>query len=473
MTSTHRRGAHAALIVVAVLVSPMCGNDDGVGGGTAPPTTVAPATSDRPATTAATATTEVASPATTTGPDWRHEVTAVCDHFIDADMAIPDHDGTPESVAAFIGAHRQVFDTSPALPADSPLDAARLAALGAQADEHLTAAEAAIAAGDVDAALGAFALYSDVNAQRGAMFVLGGAKCVLDSSVAAGAALNVPLGNGPAQLELGFDSVWVNQSLTNSVVRLDPATGQLLATIDVGGVPFKMQPADGRMWVRTAGAFVAIDPVSNAVTATLLKADVGPEANRSWAVDGALWICDGSRLHRYDATTVQPVTVIELGFDCGAVYATADLAVAWTYNEDEGQSGTSAAAFVDPATNQIVATVPLPVDVTVPVVLDGAVFLPGMGGATAVVVDRASWTVKATPDVGRPTRCSQCAFDGTSIYLPTDDSGQFDVLVVDASTYKVTRTLETLGANSLDVGDGALWVIDSTFDVLQRFDIDT
>jgi hypothetical protein len=65
------------------------------------------------------------------------------------------------------------------------------------------------------------------------------------------------------------------------------------------------------------------------------------------------WICDGQLLHRYDPTTLQRVATIELGIDCGQVYATTDLMVAWTYNQDAGESGTTAAVFVDPATNQV------------------------------------------------------------------------------------------------------------------------
>ena len=98
-------------------------------------------------------------------------------------------------------------------------------------------------------------------------------------------------------------------------------------------------------------------------------------------------------------------------------------------------------------------------------------FLPGHQSSTAIVVDRATWTITATPDLGRPTRCSLCGYDGTSIYIATDDSDQLDVLVVDATTFEVTDTIETLGANSIVAADGALWVVDTTYGVLQRFDI--
>jgi hypothetical protein len=264
--------------------------------------------------------------------------------------------------------------------------------------------------------------------------------------------------------------VWVSQVLAGNVVRIDAESGDVLATIDIGTRPLKIQEADGRMWVRAADAYHAIDPSTNTITATLNKADVGPQANRSWAVDGALWICDGRRVHRYDPTTLESVAVIDVDVDCGQVYATDDLVVAWNYNEDEGESGVSAAAFIDPATNAVVATVDLPVDVGVPVVLDESVFFSGAGGSLAAVVDRTKWEVVATPDLGRSTGRSQNAFDGRYIYVPTYEDPFPDILIVDAATFEVVDSFEPVGVNSVEVLDDWLFAIGDV-NLLQRFDL--
>ena len=274
-------------------------------------------------------------------------------------------------------------------------------------------------------------------------------------------------GNG-SQIAAGFGSIWVSEELHGRVVRVDPTSGEILATIDVGARPLKLQPADGRMWVRTEAEYVAIDPETNTTGARLAKSAVGPAANRNWVVDGAMWICDGQRLHRYDPNTLQPVTTIELGFDCGQPYATDDLAVAWTYNEDDGDSGVSAAALVDPATNEA-RPVTLPVDVGVPVVLDDVLFFAGNLGPTAVVVDRATATVIATPDLGRPTGGSLTVSDGKRMYVPTTKD-EMDVLVVDPSTFEVIDTVEPLGNNTLALLDGSLWTAAGHYGLLQRHD---
>ena len=126
--------------------------------------------------------------------------------------------------------------------------------------------------------------------------------------------------------------------------------------------------------------------------------------------------------------------------------------------------------------NQPLATVDLPVDVGVPVLLTDSVFFPGPGGSTAAVVSRQDWTTTATPEYGRALGGSQSGFDGESIYVIADGK---DVLIIDPTTFEVTDTVEPLyhGAwgpdlNSLTTGFGALWTVAESPGILQRFDIE-
>jgi DNA-binding beta-propeller fold protein YncE len=276
----------------------------------------------------------------------------------------------------------------------------------------------------------------------------------------------------------GFDSVWVSDRADRQVHRIDPDTGGTEAVIEVGSVPVRLQPADGRMVVRTADAYEFIDPATNTVAATLPKTDVGPGANRAWAVDGALWICDGERLHRYDPTTLQAVATLELGFACGNVYATDDLVIPWAFNEDAGESGVSVAALVDPASNSVRATIGLPVDVGKPTVIDEVVFFPGTEGSMSVVVDRTTGTIVSTPDLGRPfVHSNDSVFDGTHLYVMVEGR---DIAVVDPETFEIVDTIEPMDfdpplgvqINALALSPGALWVVNDESSILQRFDLD-
>jgi hypothetical protein len=258
------------------------------------------------------------------------------------------------------------------------------------------------------------------------------------------------------------------------VLRIDPDGGEVLARIEMPSRTFKLQPADGAMVVRTATSYEMIDAATNTIVASLAKSDVGPEANRSWAIDGALWICDGRRLHRYDPSTLEPIATVELDVDCGQPYATADLAIAWSYNEDPGESGTSRAAFIDPTTNSVIATIDLAADAGVPIVLDDVVFFPPLLGTQASVIDRSTWTVSSTPDLGRFfDDGSQPAFDGTSIYVIASKA-EGSIAVVDPTTVEVTDELLAIATaaslNSLAATPGTLWTVNNSGGLLQRFD---
>jgi hypothetical protein len=334
-----------------------------------------------------------------------------------------------------------------------------------QASDHLVT-------GDLVAAQRALDEGYDRLTRTATAWTIAGAQCgPADPSRVSNASRTVPLAMESWQITAGFGSIWVSEALARSVVRLDPTTGGTLATIDVGDAPAKAQPADGRLWVRTASSYVAIDADSNIVVATLLKSDVGPDANRSWATDGALWICDGTKLHRYDPTTVALAETVDVAIDCNSVYATDDLVVAWTYNEDEGESGSSIAAFIDPVTNTVLTTASLPVDVGGPVVLTDEVYFPGHFGSKAVVVDRTSWGVVSTPDMGaHGGGTGQAASDTTSIYVVTAD--EMSVQQIDINTYEPVGTIEPLGVNAVATLDGALWTTrGQPFNVAQRFDV--
>jgi hypothetical protein len=422
---------------------------------------------------------------------WRDDVAAGCDAFVSSSDAIPEPDGSAASLGAYADALRTMSEAGPQLAAlDVPADVQptldHLVALSDAAMAALDQVDTAAAVGDVLTAEAGLNRWADDVNRIGTGLAMAGARCGADDPARlAGARLNVPLEGDSGQLTPGFGSVWVSEKLAGRVVRIDPDDGRVLATIDVGPEPLKLHAADGHMIVRTATAYVAIDPRSNQVVDTLAKADVGPAANRSWAIDGAMWICDGRRLHRYDPATFTQTAVLDLDIECGQVYATDGLVVAWDYNDDKGQSGTSAAAFVDPAGDRVigpnahpgdvdprvVGTVALPVDVTQPVVLPSSVFFPAnQDASTAVVVQRGTWQVTATPDLGVATAGSTTGFDGHMLYVVTADNA--DVLVVDPVTFEVHDTIETFGVNTVGIDGGSLSVAHGGTDLLQIYDLE-
>jgi hypothetical protein len=168
------------------------------------------------------------------------------------------------------------------------------------------------------------------------------------------------------------------------------------------------------------------------------------------------------------------MVMTELDIECGQVHATADVAIAWTFNQEPGESGFSHATFVDPLTNTVIDTVELAGDAGVPIVLDNIVFFPPSLGSKATVVDRSTWSVTATPDLGRfIDGGSQGAFDGTSIYVIADKPTG-TIAVINPATFEVTGELMAMATapslNSLAATRGVVWAVINSGGILQRFD---
>ena len=500
--TTHRRRLVAATLCTLALAG--CGGgesstEDAAATTAGPTTTVAATTPEvtatpesEPRATKPPTTDPPEAPPTTIDDSWREAAMSACERVTTALFAIADPT-SPDDLARFIEDHNVVRDELVAssagidLPPELTEGVTDVPALVSSADQWMTLALDQLATGNVDGGnvgggeyaeggLGSIDHFRQTLAQFATTYAIAGVHCgVANPARTADAGLNVPI-PAAAHLNSGFDSVWVSDQASNQVNRVDTDTGEIEAVIDVGSRPFRLQPADGRMVVRTADAYEFIDPATNTVTSTLLKSDVGPAANRGWAVDGALWICDGQRLHRYDPTTLEAITTIELGFDCGFVHATDDVVSAWTYNEDPGQSGANVAAFIDPASNSVPATIDLPVDVGVPTIVDDMVFFPGTEGLTSVVVDPMTGTIVSTPDLGRPyVHSNDVAYDGTYLYVMVEGR---DIAVVDPTTYEIVDTIEPMDfdpplgvqINAMTLTPGALWVVNDESSILQRFD---
>ena len=327
-----RSGTAASIsILFAIIGIAACGgSDDDSSAAAAPASTAAPASAAAP---------------TTVATGWQDEAAATCDALIAALESVPAPEPTSEGLTTQIAAVQAAVADLPrfdeiTVPADMQDDWDDILAIVADSGASLEAAAAASAAGDPVAAEAALSMAGDGVSRTYGLIAFAGAPCGLATPErATAAALNIPTEGNTAQIAAGFGSIWASEVHAGRVVRVDPTSGEVLATVDVGAGPAKLQPADGRMWVRTRDEFVAIDPETNTPVDRLAKVDVGPAANRNWVVDGAMWICDGQRLHRYDTETLQPVATIELGIECGQPYATDELVVAWSHNDDDGRVG--------------------------------------------------------------------------------------------------------------------------------------
>lgn len=124
-------------------------------------------------------------------------------------------------------------------------------------------------------------------------------------AVEAEIAVDVPQG-----VAVSADAVWVSNYEANTVTRIDPATNQIVAAIQVGGAPVDLEVSEGTAWIgnRSSGSVSRIDATINEVVATIDIFLPGSSSQRvqpaALAVGaGAVWVTDRGALYRIDPTT--------------------------------------------------------------------------------------------------------------------------------------------------------------------------
>jgi YVTN family beta-propeller protein len=77
----------------------------------------------------------------------------------------------------------------------------------------------------------------------------------------------IPLPHAPDQVAFGDGAVWVTSSSSDAVLRINPTTSKVQATIRVGSGPRGIAFGADRVWVanREDGTVSTIDPRSNRV----------------------------------------------------------------------------------------------------------------------------------------------------------------------------------------------------------------
>ena len=153
----------------------------------------------------------------------------------------------------------------------------------------------------------------------------------------------------------------------NTVIRIDPKTGLVVARIPVEEQKsFIVSASDSAVWVGTLGSFWSwvphytvskIDPQTNRVTATLPQ-ELSMRSARVTGENDVLWFLDGwaETLSRLDPTSGQVVASIALGRLSHPHWpAAVGEGAIWVLNAREGN-----VIRINPETNQVTATIPLP-----------------------------------------------------------------------------------------------------------------
>jgi streptogramin lyase len=157
----------------------------------------------------------------------------------------------------------------------------------------------------------------------------------------------------PSGVAVGAGSVWTGRNDRQAVLRLDPASGRVVATIPVGFHVFNLAADATSVWVVSFedNMVVRIDPATNAVTVRqpLLHAPSGVVVT-----EGSAWISrsGNATVVRLDATTGALQAEIPVGRR--PLPLTVGAGSIWVRCEQD-----STVSRIDPSTNRVVANIPV------------------------------------------------------------------------------------------------------------------
>jgi DNA-binding beta-propeller fold protein YncE len=153
----------------------------------------------------------------------------------------------------------------------------------------------------------------------------------------------IPVGSqsfaGPNWLAAGAGSIWTDVPNLNAVVRINPATDAIVATVPDKGVCGALAASDTAVWVAGGGGpgclpgITRIDPNSNTVTAML---NAGGQTDSLALGGGTLWYGTSvsNFLGRVDTTSNTIVGQLKLR---GAAFGlTAAFGYLWSTDRDDG-----------------------------------------------------------------------------------------------------------------------------------------
>jgi streptogramin lyase len=174
---------------------------------------------------------------------------------------------------------------------------------------------------------------------------------------------------GCGAVAIGQGAVWVAADGASKVVRIDPQTNKIVATIPITpnkGLQVFVTP--GAVWVTDflANTIFRIDPATNKVVSTLTNQQ---GANGVAFSAGSLWLCNAHAsptvLVRLNPTTMQVQAQIDLTvqgqfLNCAGMIALAQAVWVGAVAGPPSNGTTAELERINPTTNQVDATAPIP-----------------------------------------------------------------------------------------------------------------
>jgi len=265
----------------------------------------------------------------------------------------------------------------------------------------------------------------------------------------------IPTGVRPAEVASEAGSLWVANRADDTVTQIDPGSRSVVSTTSPGTSVDALAAGAGAVWVadnRRARA-VRLDPGFRSVRRTVRVAPAASLFSSSSAVavgEGAVWVANGrAEVVRVDPETNAAVATIQVGNDPSAI-AAGDGAV-WVADEVD-----NTATRIDPTgANAVTAVVPVGRAPAAIAVGANGVWVANTGEDTISRIDPDTASVVARIDVGR--RPTGVAVGAGGVWVANSVDGS--VSRIDPKTNRVVETVELGEApQGVTVSSGSVWV---------------
>jgi YVTN family beta-propeller protein len=230
-------------------------------------------------------------------------------------------------------------------------------------------------------------------------------------------------GTAPSAVVWGEGSLWIANTISRTVAKVDPETNSVIQTVPTGGAPIDLATGEGVVWVLNGfdGTVLAIDPRTNQVS----------------------------------TTTSVPVGSAEIAIGAGAVWVTNSLDASVTK--------------VDTETREAVGTIRLGTWTPRAIAVDGDLLWVGDGLKPVLLqIDGQAGEIMARIGLRAPPTEIAVGMDGT-VWVTSYDANL--VSVVDPDTLQVSTVEVGVGPVGVVVGEGGVWVAESGDGTISRIQI--
>jgi YVTN family beta-propeller protein len=257
-------------------------------------------------------------------------------------------------------------------------------------------------------------------------------------------------------LASGGGSLWAGSLTSGDVLRIDPASGKVVARVSAGARIFNLAAAPGAVWAvgNVSDTVTRIDTHTGKVTKTV---PVGLQPyDVEWGF-GSVWVSNAGDGTVWRITNGRVVKKIAVGAEPNGL--TAYRGAIWVGDHTAGKL-----VRIDPATNRITGTVKLP----------GADWITGLGDSVYVsqetdTVARVSIrTLKVLGTVATARNPLGSAVVAGELWVPCIDADEIDV--VDPSTMRLVARKKSIGGGPIVVlpAFGHRWVSATTGNAIWR-----